>query len=973
MHEACIEVERMLKLNVIEPTNSPWAAPIVLVTKKDGSTRFCVDYRRLNDLTTADVYPLPRCDDLLGSLHGKKYFSALDLESGYWQIPMAEKDKEKTAFVTPFGAWQFNVMPFGLKNAPATFQRTMDIVMAGAKWNHCLIYIDDILIFSETVDDHLKHIKDVFQRLIKYNLKLKPSKCELFKPELLFLGHLISKAGIRVNPLKTKAIMAWPNPACTKDVESFLGLCGYYRKFIKDFSLLAQPLYATKTLFKFEEAEAHAWSLLKHKLANPPLLRHPRPNDPFIVDTDASRLGLGAVLLQINAQGQEQPVEFASRLLRKHEKNYAVREIEALGILWACETFRHWLLPHPFIVRTDHQSLEILDKVEDGRLLTWKIRLRPYSFNILYRRGNLNVVADCLSRSGVDARPETVHSEEITEEMTLFTHAENPVGYNEIRHYQSNDAEYKNIIEFLNSGAIPKDSKSKRERFAAYARKFTLESGLLHYDKCIVLPHRLRTSLLHELHDTAHFGADKLLPSIRARFWWPGLTKDVRNFCAACVSCARASPYTSERLGKLKPIVSEGPWNTVAMDLAGPYPEGEDDEKYVLVVMDHFTKYVILLALQSKKAALVARKVHKRVLCFVGFPRRIITDNGTEFQGEFDKMCKESGIQHSCVLPYHAQANGLVERYMQNLNKMVRIVTEELKTSWSRALAAHAFAYNTSYHVAIMNTPYFLNFGCDPRIPIDNRIEEGMNEVGLRTFSCNKAADMTAMIKWTARRLQEYQADMKQRYDAFQRNTEICVGDIVFVRKEGLLRKTEMKWSKPCRVKEVDTDGLEVVVALLDEPENRVTVSVQRLRPYQPSELNPLSDVSTPPQESNQPPLVVETVNPEVSESDTRLSEDYELPTHSVSQGSRLMGDIRQRYPPIEAVDTVPTVENGNSASPSAESPPDVRQSHLGPVQVGAESLLPLVTRDPTSPMSTAPAEDAGESGSQDDNCVVWL
>lgn len=855
MTEALAEVERMQSLNVIEPTNSPWAAPIVLVTKKDGSTRFCVDYRRLNDVTKADVYPLPRCDDLLNSLDGKRYFSALDLESGYWQIPMSEQDKQKTAFVTPFGAWQFKNMPFGLRNAPSTFQRTMDMVLSGAKWNHCLVYIDDILIFSETVDDHLQHIADVFGRLIKFNLKLKPSKCELFKPELVFLGHLISEKGIKPNPKKTAAIMNWPEPTRLTEVESFLGLCSYYRKFIRNFSLIAAPLYALKAGWSWGDSQRDTFALLKSKLASPPVLKHPRANEPFIIEVDASGLGLGAVLLQSH-EGVEQPIEFASRLLRKHEKNYPVRELEALGILWACELFRHWLLQQTFMIRTDHKSLEVLHKVKGGRLERWLMRLAPFHFELAYKKGKANVVPDRLSRSSVDACPELVDSESLTDEMTLLT-AATKVRINDIVEHQTSDCEFRKIREYLLTGIVPKHAIGKHARFVANAKQYQLRNGVLYRENAIVLPSALRSAVIDELHSAAHFGAEKILPGIRQRFWWHGLARDVKSFCRACVSCARATPFNSGRLGQLKPIESEGPWHTVAMDLAGPFPLGDENERFVLVIMDHFTKYVILIALRSKRASLIARKVHKRLLSFVGCPRTIITDNGTEFKAEFDALCTENSIHHACVLPYHQQANGLVERYMQSLNKMVRIIAEERRECWATALCAHAFAYNASFHRAVLNTPYFLNFGRDPYIPIDNRLSQS-TDVRLREFSKTKALNTAHLMLWTANRLREYQSQMKADFDRHQKHLSVQLGDVVFIRNEGLLSKAAMRWSEAHRVVGIHTSGLEITVKPLYGNGTEQTVSVKRIRPYNPSTLNPLVPHSVPLQELTQPPTVDE-------------------------------------------------------------------------------------------------------------------
>jgi hypothetical protein len=355
-------VKEMLRNKVIEPSKSPWAFLIVLVPKKDGSIRFCVDYRKLNAITVKDSYALPRIDDALASLSGKKYFSSLDLAAGYFQIPMSEKDKDKTSFITDDGLFRFNVMAFGLTNAPATFQRYMDAVLAGLKWNILLVYIDDVLVYSPTFESHLQDLETVFDRLIDANLQLKPSKCHLFQRELVYLGHLVSSEGIKPDPKKVKAIVNMPVPIDVTTVRSFLGMCGFYRSYVYNFARICQPLYdLTKDGVKFNwsEFEQESFETIKRLLSRAPILKHPNFNFPFIIETDASDRGLGSVLIQ-RYHGETHVIQYASRTIQPGELSWPVRDKEALAILWACEQFRVYVAGQHFVKETDHKSLEWL-------------------------------------------------------------------------------------------------------------------------------------------------------------------------------------------------------------------------------------------------------------------------------------------------------------------------------------------------------------------------------------------------------------------------------------------------------------------------------------------------------------------------------------------------------------------------------------------------------------------------------------
>ena len=401
-------VSDMQKQGVVKPSHSPWASPIVLVPKKDGSLRFCVDFRRLNSLTRKDVYPLPRVEDILDTLGEAKYFTSLDLASGYWQVELDQDARAKSAFTTHHGLFEFVRMPFGLCNAPATFQRLMQAVLSGLEWRSCFAYLDDILIASRTFDDHLRHLREVFGRLREAGLRLKPKKCLLLRDEVPYLGHVISTQGIRPDPSKTEKVKLFPTPSDVTTLRQFVGLASYYRRFVPGFAKIAAPLHAlTKKDVPFEwtqECEA-AFCKLKELLITAPVLAYPRfgHDKEFILETDASGIGLGAVLSQKQDDGHLHPIAYASRSLNPHEKNYCISELETLGLVWAVRYFRPYLLGHHTTVYTDHSAcLSLLNTPRpSGKLARWALTIQEMNLTLKHRSGRQNVNADALSRNPV--------------------------------------------------------------------------------------------------------------------------------------------------------------------------------------------------------------------------------------------------------------------------------------------------------------------------------------------------------------------------------------------------------------------------------------------------------------------------------------------------------------------------------------------------------------------------------------------
>ena len=418
-------LQEMLQANIIRPSKSPYSSPIVLVRKRDGKLRFCVDYRTLNSKTVKDAHSLPRIDETLDALIGAKYFSSLDLKAGYWQVPLKESDKPKTAFTAgPLGFWEFNSLPFGLANAPACFQRLMTLAMGDLHLKECLLYLDDIIIFSKTFPEHLERLNAVFQRLHDAGLKLKASKCNFLQKQVKYLGHIVSQDGIRTDPEKTSAVRDWPVPTSVKQLRSFLGFLGFYRRFIRNFSRIAQPLQdllkkptaESPRSFTWNSIHQTAFDSLKQSLCSAPVLAFADFQRPFILHTDASSSGLGAILYQ-EMNGQERPIAFASRSLSPSEKNYPTHKQEFLALKWAIsDKFRDYLLHSNFVVRTDNNPLTyILTSAKlDATGQRWVAELAQFNFSIVYRSGRENIDADILSRLPSSCNKEVISPEVVS-------------------------------------------------------------------------------------------------------------------------------------------------------------------------------------------------------------------------------------------------------------------------------------------------------------------------------------------------------------------------------------------------------------------------------------------------------------------------------------------------------------------------------------------------------------------------------
>ncbi len=617
--EVARQIKRMEEAGVIQPSKSPWASPIVLVRKKDGSHRFCVDYRALNAVTTPDTFPLPRIDDLLDQLGNAKYFSTLDLAAGYWQIQMHPDSQQKTAFTTHMGLHEFRVMPFGLRNAPAVFQRLMQQVLAGLSPedgpDFTSAYIDDILVFSATLEDHIQHLEQVINRLLEVGLKLRPNKCKFIRQEVNYLGFVLTPFGLKTSEEHVRAVREYVAPTDVRGVRQFLGLASYYRRFIPSFAKIAHPLHALTrkgAVFDWNEDCQEAFEKLKQVLSDSPVLAFPSFNLEFVLETDASGVGLGAVLSQKQQDGKLHPVAFASRALSPCEKNYGITDLETLAVVWALSHFRSYLYGQEVVVYTDHSAVcSILSSPHNsGKHARWWMRVHcggVKSLQIRHRSGRENTNADALSRSPT-GRPVLegsddevimqVQSEDVSDLLKLAPEDQPIIQSDVLATEQRKEAKLQAIIQFLVTGTFPEDEKLCR----AVVRQsclFTLSNDVLYYldpkkgYKRAVVPKTLREVVMKSVHGgpfAGHFSGDRLFKTLMRSWYWEGMYTDCEKHRKGCPQCCIVVGGGKHGNPPLQPIPVSRPFQILGIDIMD-LPKTDRGAKHVVVIQDFLTKW----------------------------------------------------------------------------------------------------------------------------------------------------------------------------------------------------------------------------------------------------------------------------------------------------------------------------------------------------------------------------------------------
>jgi hypothetical protein len=829
-------LKSMLKDDVIEPSSSPWASPIVLVRKKDGSTRFCVDYRRLNDVTKKDSFPLPRIDDTLDSLSGHKWFSTLDLKSGYWQVEISPEDKEKTAFITGSGQglWQFKVMPFGLCNAPATFERLMETVLRGLSYEACLVYLDDIIIVGRDFEDHLGNLRKVLNRLRESNLKLNAKKCNLFRRQVTYLGHIISDRGVQTDPEKVSAVKEWNRPEDVHQLRSFLGLCSYYRRFVKGFSNLARPLHRlTEANQKFmwsDECE-RSFNELKEVLTSTPILAYPEPDKEFILDTDASFGCVGAVLSQ-ECDGQEKVTAYWSKCLSKSERNYCVTRKELLAMVKAVEHFHHYLYGRKFVLRTDHASLTWLlnFKNPEGQVARWIQRLQEYDIDLKHRKGSSHGNADALSRRPCSdncrycTKAEKMYGFEspTVRQITASTSTPDPWSNEQLKKEQREDLDIKPIVEYMGLSSTKPNWQQvstlspNTKYYWALWDSLHLRNGVL-YRKWesddgkttrwqLVVPRSKIPAILEELHSSpagGHFGVMKTLNRVRERFFWGKARDDVERWCRACDACAARKGPKKRSRGKLQRYNVGAPFERVAIDILGPLPCSIDGNKYMLVAMDYFTKWPEVYPIADQEAATVAEAMVKNWVSRFGVPLQLHSDQGTNFTSTlFIEMCRLLGIEKTRTTPLHPQSDGMVERFNRTILNHLALLVSRQQKDWDRHLPLFLLAYRSAVHEATGYTPADLLYGRNLRLPSDLLFGRPPDASFSPEDYARDLQDRLEAVHHLAReRINTASDKMKRRYDTAATGHQFPEGSKVWlwspIRRKGLSPKLQSHWSGP--------------------------------------------------------------------------------------------------------------------------------------------------------------------------------
>ena len=741
----------LLEMGFIRPSQSPYGAPVLFVPKKNGKLRFCVDFRALNKLTIKNRYHLPRIDELLDRLQGAKYFSKLDLQSGYHQIRIAEDDGsiQRTAFRTRYGHYEWLVLPFGLTNAPATFQQLMNDILRPYLDQFVIVYLDDICIYSKTKEEHLEHLDKVLTILEQHRLFVGLDKCSFGVQEMEFLGHVVGTDGVKVDPKKVQAVKDWPTPKDVKEVRSFLGLTGYFRRFIRHYAHKALPLTnltKKETRWHWGTAEQEAFDQLKEALTSAPMLVLPDPTLPYEVFTDASGFALGATLLQNKGSGL-QPVAYLSRKLTDTERNYPTGDREMLGIFWALTEWRCYLEGTTLKVNSDHlnhtwfQSKKNLTR----RQTKWSQWLESYysGVDINYKEGKDNV-ADPLSR-----RPD----------LCTITTASTYDLINRISDGYEQDEYFNNPFPWL-----------------------TNINGLWYFGDRIAVPKdvELRKSIIHECHDSpssGHMGITKTLQRVAQKFWWPHMSRTIYAYVRACPSCQRNKPSTLPPGGLLQPLPTpETKWEQITMDLITDLPSTKHGHDAIVTFVDRLSKQVHFAATTKKvNAPELAKILRHTVYKYHGMPKAIISDRDERFLSHFwQALFAVVGTELKYSTAYHPQTDGQSERANRTLEEYLRHFVSPRQDDWDDHLDLAEFAINNSINPSTGYTPFFMTYGHNPRTALDLATDEAMTPQA-QDF----VQEMADTLRHAKAKLHEAHVRQAQQANKHRRELTFRIGDQV--------------------------------------------------------------------------------------------------------------------------------------------------------------------------------------------------
>ncbi len=886
-------LQEMLDADVVEPSISPWASPVCLVKKPDGTYRFCIDYRRVNAVSRKDAYPVPDIHDAFDSLRGARYFATLDLLSGYWQLGMTERAKERSAFCTRSGLFQFKRMPFGLSGAPSTFCRLMQIVLAGLLWSICLCYIDDIIIYANSPEQLLQRLDQVLSRLAENGLKVKGDKCILFRQEIPFLGHIVSADGIQPQPEKLQAIRDWQTPHCVTDVRAFYGLASYYRRFIAGFATIAEPLTRLTrkgTRFVWTPEAQEAFENLKEALQHTPILAYPIPNQTCIVDTDASEVAISGVLSQV-VDGVERPIAFFSRVMSPAQRNYCATRRELLAVVAALQYYRHYLLYTHVLLRTDHHSLKWLNtfKRPEGILARWVETLAEFHYTIEHRPGKQHCNADGISRPackqcwGKLAKlpwvDELSRADELTEPLALHTLQLLPeLSTEDLADLQVQDSALAPLRDLLTRAdppslddlrALPQDARKLwAQRANLEFREHVLIRAAEDHPQFVV-PEILRQRLFIQAHSgplSAHLGAERTLAILSRHYHWPGIRRDVTSWCQACAVCATSRPPPARYHGRMKSVSAAAPMDLVSIDILSGLPLATDGSKCLLVAVDHMTKWVEAFPLPNEEASTCMQALYAGFFSRFGLPAQLHSDQGRNFESRLvAELTQLAGIRRTRTTPFHPRSDGITERMNRTILTMLRATAHDNPLIWPEALPAILAAYRMTPHSSTGVSPNMAMLGREVLCPCTLIAAPPDDPISkLTPFNQNFQTQIRNAHNRVRQATRISARTQKNYFDKHIKAPTFSVGQLVWLywpqpKVRQRLRKLTRVWVGPFQILSFVSD---VVVKIQHIRQRKMqTVHVDRLAPCNgPS---PLPLASLP---QNSVPPVTPVINPPVVE-----------------------------------------------------------------------------------------------------------
>ncbi len=903
------QVEKLKAQDILEDSDSPWSSPVVMVRKKDNTYRFCVDYRKLNSVTITDAHPLPRIDDSLDALSGSQYFSTMDMSSGYWQIELDPNDRKKTAFTTGDGLYHFKVMPMGLKNSPPTFQRLMELVLRGLHWTKCVIYLDDIICMGKDFEDHMTNLTDILTRFREAGLKLNPAKCHFCKASVTYMGHVVSKDGLSLDPSHSEKVRDWPTPKSATEVRAFLGLCSYYRRFVRDYAFKAELLHRLThkdVRFEWTDECAVAFQQLKDALTSSPVMAFPHFDQPFTLSTDASNKAIGAVLSQIQ-DGKERVVAYASHVLTSTERKWSTYDKELWAIVWSFRHFRHYLSNCPFTIVTDHKPLVGLRKLNfdidpTGRRGRWAMELDPYEWLIIHKDGKRHTNADAMSRIPVNSsttpspliQPVSVQTDylpptsqtadlvsaNVTERQPMvesqicLTECDTDDGLSEstvqmlctslgdeekgIAYYQKTDALLSQVCSWVENQKRPnlRQVKGKLRQLWWQVPRMVLKGGVLCRTACsapgqpqtyqVVLPDVLIQDTLHYLHGDAfsgHYSAERTLKRAQSLCFWPGMRSAIEQHCESCEACESRRKPIPQRRAPLQSISAVRPFQFVCTDIT-ELPVTSSGNRYVLVVQDHFTKYVNAYPMVDQTASTVARLLCEQYIPEHGIPEELFSDQGRQYESEIlQDICKRLNISKKRTTPYHPRGNGMVERFNRTLKDQLAKVLFHSAGEWDQYLSAVVLSFNATPHSSTGYSPFFLAHGREPRLPAHMYLDspsDGAVDTP-QTYGSALVNRMETVFREVVDTSTDQRLKREYYFNRYEKFRPFKVGDLVWMNDPTTQRrKLEPKWTGPYRVVTVDMAG--VIYTVLNVRNVKAELKVvhyERLKPYRSKWIEP--------------------------------------------------------------------------------------------------------------------------------------